>query len=56
MSILPVWISAPLVNQTIDHIVIQIDEFDIEAQYEPIVHFPLISVFYHSFLYFITHL
>ena len=62
MSVLPVWRTFPMVQSTVStvpspcHIIIDIIDFDIEAQYEPEPALPLISIFYHSFLYFTTHL
>lgn len=61
MSVLPVWRTFPLVQSTftvpsVDHVIIDIDsDFDIEAQYETPTHlsvFPLISLFYYSFITF----
>ena len=60
MSVLPVWRTFPMVQSTVqspDHIIIDIDiESQSEPQYDPHPVLPLISIFYHSFLYFTTHL
>jgi len=62
MSVLPVWRTFPMVQSTHStvpvpcHVIIDVIDFDIEAQYEPVTVLPLISRFYHSFLYFTTRL